>query len=158
VLGAAPAAVAGVPLALAERQVTTIELDRPVARLVVTDPDVLALEPSGARVRVTALRAGRTVVEIAFADGATIAYDVSVEAARRPAARAEAPGELDVAVGEERRVAAPGVARVLLEENGIARVRAVEGGVAVLGVAPGTASLVLVDAGGAKTSLSVRVR
>jgi hypothetical protein len=150
------AARAGTPLALAERQVLTLEFDRPVARLAVTDPDVLALEPGGARLRVTALRAGRTAVEVAFSDGATVSYDVAVEAARGRAP--QAPGELALAVGEERRVAAPGLARVLLEETGVARVRAEGDAVVVLGVAPGTASLVLVGAAGARQTFSIRVR
>jgi hypothetical protein len=157
-LAAAPAR-AGARLALVERQVTTLEFDRPVARLAVTDPDVLALQASGARVKVTAIRSGRVALEVTFEDGATAAYDVSVDAARQPAARAApAPGAIDLAVGEERRLSAPGLARVLLEENGIARVRALDGAVAVLGVSPGSASLVVVDAGGARTTFSIRVR
>lgn len=147
---------AGAPLALAERQVSTLEFDRPVARLAVTDPDVVALEPSGARVRVTALRGGRTAVEVAFADGATVTYDVAVEPARGRAP--QAPGEVALQIGEERRIAAPGLARVLLEETGVARVRAEGDAVVVLGVAPGAASLVLVDGAGARQTLSIRVR
>ncbi|HVI93580.1 MAG TPA: pilus assembly protein N-terminal domain-containing protein [Anaeromyxobacter sp.] len=150
------AARAGAPLALAERQVLTLEFDRPIARLAMTDPDVLALEPSGARVRLTALRGGRTAVEVAFADGATVSYDVAVEPARGRAP--QAPGEIALVVGEERRVAAPGLARVLLEETGVARVRAEGDAVVVLAVAPGTASLVLVDAAGTRQTLSIRVR
>lgn len=155
----APAvAAAGVPLALAERQVATLEFDRPIARLAVTAPDLLALEPAGPRVKVTALRSGRASVEIAFADGATVAYDVTVDAARPPAARAAASNEVELAPGEERRIPAPGLARVLLEENGTARVTAREGGVSVVGVSAGSASLVLVDGAGARTTWSVRVR
>ncbi|BDG06223.1 pilus assembly protein N-terminal domain-containing protein [Anaeromyxobacter oryzae] len=152
------AAAGGVPLMLAERQVATLEFDRPVARLATTDPDLLALEPSGARVRMTGLRAGRASVEVAFADGAIVAYDVTVEAAQRPAALAAAPAVLELAVGEARRVAVPGLARALLEENGIARVTAEAGAAVVVGVSPGSAALVLVDGAGARTTWSVRVR
>jgi hypothetical protein len=147
---------AGAPLALAERQVMTLEFDRPVARLAVTDPDVLALEPAGARVRVTALRAGRTAVDVSFADGATVTYDVAVEGAH--GRTAQKPGEVALGVGEERRLEAPGLARVLLEDTGVARVRAEGDAVVVLGVAPGAASLVLVDASGSRQTLSIRVR
>lgn len=158
-LAAAPAARAGTPLALAERQVVTLEFDRKVARIAVTDPDLLALQAQGSRVKVGASRAGKAALEIAFEDGATVTYDVAVEAARRPAAAApEAPGQIALQVGEERRLRAPGVARVLLEENGVARVRVDGESVAVLGLAQGTTSLVLVDGAGARTTWSIRVR
>ena len=146
---------AGAPLALVERQVVTLEFDRAVARMTVTDPDVVALAATGGRVRVTALRGGRAAVELVFDDGVTVAYDLVVEGARR---RAEAPGEIALGVGEERRVRFSRLARVLLEETGVARVRAEGDAVVVLGVSPGAASLVLVDASGGRESFSVRVR
>lgn len=152
----AAAAAAPVPLALAERQVATLEFDRAIARVAVSDPDLLALRTRGTRVEVTALRGGRGSLEIAFDDGAAVAYDVTVSAARRPAAAA--PGELVLQVGEARRLRAPGVARVLVEENGVARV-AVEGeSVTLTGVAPGTTSVVLVDGAGGRTTWSLRVK
>jgi hypothetical protein len=154
---ATPAA-AGTPLALAERQVVTLEFDRAVARLATTDPDLLALQATGARVRIAAARAGKASIEIAFADGATLAYDVTVEAARRPVARAPVPSEIQLAVAAERRFRAPGVARVLLEENGVARVQVEGETVSVVALAPGEASLVVVDAAGARTSWQIRVR
>ncbi len=158
-LAAAPAARAGLPLAVAERQVATLEFSQPVARVAVTDPDVVGLQASGGQVRVTGLRAGRASVEVGFEDGASVVYDVSVAAARRtgPAAAA-APNQLDLAVGEERRIAAPGLERVLVEENGVARARVDARGVLVLGLVPGATSVVLVDAGGARTTWTVRVR
>jgi putative type II/III system pilus formation protein len=158
-LAAPPAARAGTPLALAERQVVTLEFDRAVTRIAVTDPDLLTLQVQGTRVRVGAVRAGRASLEIAFDDGATAIYDVVVEALRRPAAVARAsPFEIGLRVGEERRLRAPGVARVLLEENGVARARADGDGVTVVGVSPGASSLVLVDASGARTTWSIRVQ
>jgi Pilus formation protein N terminal region len=156
---AAPEARAGTPLALSERQVVTLEFDRAVARLAVTDPDLLTLQAQGTRVKIAAARPGKAALEIAFEDGATAVYDVTVQAVRRPAAAAPAtPGEIALQVGEERRLRAPGVARVLLEENGVARARADGQGVTVVGVAPGTSSLVLVDAAGARTTWAIRVR
>jgi hypothetical protein len=150
---------ADVPLALAERQMVTLEFDRPVTRVAVTDPELVNVRTRGARVEVAAVRAGRGSIEIAFEDGATIAYDVAVAPARRPAARdAGAPGTMTLAVGDERRLRVPGVARVLVEENGVARVR-VEGETAtVIGVSAGTTSMVLVDAAGARTTWSITVR
>ena len=87
-----------VPLTLGERQVVTLEFTRPVAKLGVTDADALRLEPSGTRLKVTALRAGRTQVEVSFDDGATLAWDVTVVAPRKPARAAAAarPGELEL--------------------------------------------------------------
>ena len=156
---AAPAARAGAPLALAERQVVTLEFDRAVSRIAITDPDLLTLNAQGARVKVVAARAGKAALEIAFGDGATVVFDVTVEPARRSAAGgAGAPGEIVLQVGEERRLPAPGLARVLLEENGVARVRADGETVTVVGVSPGTSSLVLVDGKGARTTRSIRVR
>jgi hypothetical protein len=156
---AAPAARAGTPLLLSERQVVTLEFDHAVARIAVTDPDLLTLNAQGSRVKVGAARAGKAALEIAFEDGATAVYDVTVLAVRRPAAAAAgAPGEIALLVGEERRVRAPGVARVLLEENGVARVKSDGESVTVVGVSPGTSSLVLVDAGGARTTWAIRVR
>ncbi len=155
----AATAAAGVPLALAERQVVTLEFDRPVARVSVTDPDLLAIRTHGSRVEVGAQRGGRAALEIAFEDGATVAYDVSVALARRPAAAAAGtPETIALGVGEERRLRAPGVARVLVEENGVARVRVQGETVTVVAVSPGVTSLVLVDAAGARTTWAVAVR
>lgn len=156
-LAALPAAAA-TPLALVERQVVTLEFARPVARLATTDPDLLAVEPTGARLRIAALRAGRAQLDVVFDDGAAVTFDVTVERARRPEGAAAAPGEVALAVGEERRVAAPGLARLLLEENGVARVRAEGGAVVVTGLSAGRSSAVLVDGAGARTTLSIRVR
>jgi hypothetical protein len=158
VAAAAPAAAA-VPLALAERQVVTLEFDRPVARLATTDPDLLAIQTTGARVRIAALRAGNATLEVAFADGGTVSYEVAVEGARRPAAaRSPAPNQLELAVAEERRFRAPGVARVLLEENGVARVQVEGETVSVVAITPGEASLVIADGAGARTTWRIRVR
>ncbi len=157
---AALPARSGTPLALAERQVVTLEFDRTVARIAVTDPDLLTLQAQGTRVKVGALRAGKASLEIAFEDGATVVvYDVSVDRARRPTATGGGgPGEIALQLGEERRVRAPGVARVLLEENGVARVRVDGETVSVVAVSPGTTSLVLVDGSGSRTTWLVRVR
>jgi hypothetical protein len=152
------AAAASVALALAERQVTTLEFSRPVARLATTDPALLALEPAGARLKVTALRSGRAQLEVVFDDGAAVAYEVTVEGARRPpAGAAAAPGEVVLQVGQDRRIPAPGLTRLLLEENGVARARAEPGAAVVTGAVPGQASLVLVDGAGSRTALSIRV-
>jgi hypothetical protein len=155
-LGMAFPAGAGTPLALAERQVVILEFERTVAGIAVTDPELLALRSEGARVRVTAVRPGRGSLEIAFDDGATVIYEVTVRAARRAAAAVST--EISLQVGEERRLRTPGLARVLLEENGVARVRVEGEELAVLGISPGAASLVLVDRAGARTAWSVRVR
>ncbi len=160
VLAAAPAANAGaVPLALAERQVVSLEFDRPIARVAVTDPDLVNVRTRGSRVEIGALREGRASLEIAFEDGATVVYDVSVAAARRPAPRdGGGPGTISLGVGEERRLRVPGVARVLVEENGVARVRVDGETVTVVAVSPGTTSIVLVDAAGARTTRAIVVR
>jgi hypothetical protein len=158
-LAALPAAPASTPLALAERQVVTLEFDRAVSRLAVTDPDLLTLQTQGSRVKVGAARAGRASLEVAFEDGTTVTYDVTVAAARRsPAPTPGGPGVVALRIGEERRLRAPGLARVLLEENGVAQARADRESVTVIGVSPGTASLVLVDGAGVRTTWAIRVR
>jgi hypothetical protein len=151
-------AAAGVPLALAERQIVTLEFDRPVARVAITDPDLVAAKSTGTRLSVSALRAGRGALEVAFADGATVVYDLVVDGARRPAVRAAGPNDIELAVAGERRFRAPGVARVLVEENGVARVAVQGETVSVVALAPGEASLVVVDGAGARTSWQIRVR
>jgi hypothetical protein len=155
---AAPAQGA-TPLLLAERQIVTLEFARPVARLATTDPDVLVLEPAGARLRITAVRAGRAQVEVAFDDGATASFEVTVEPARRPAAAgpAAAPAEVALAVGETRRLPFPGLARVLAEDNGVIRVRTESNVVVVTGVIVGRSSVVLQDGAGTRTTVPVRV-
>jgi len=151
-------AAAATPLPLAERQAVTLEFTRPVARVATTDPDLLALEPAGTRLRVTALRAGRAQVDVIFDDGAAATFDVAVGALRRPAGTpAAAPGELVLAVGEARRLAAPGLARLLVEETGVVRARADGEAVVVTGLSAGRSSLVLVDAAGARTTVPIRV-
>ncbi|HEX9401924.1 MAG TPA: pilus assembly protein N-terminal domain-containing protein [Anaeromyxobacter sp.] len=157
-LAAAAPASAAVPLALAERQVVTLEFQQPVARIATTDPDLFQISPAGGRVTVTALRAGRATLDVTFADGATVVYDVTVDSARRLSPRSTTPNEIALGVGEERRFRAPGVARVLVEENGVARVGVEGETVAVVGLAQGQASLVLVDGAGAKTGWQIRVR
>lgn len=155
-LAAAPAGAA-VPLALAERQVVTLEFTRPVGRLATTDPSLLGLRATGARLEVTALRGGRAKLDVTFDDGAAVTYDVTVEAARHGPAPAAAPAEVLLAVGQVRRLPAPGLASVLVEEGGVVRVRA-EGEVAILtGVSPGTSTVVLVDGAGRRTTVPLRV-
>ena len=160
-LAAAPAAAAA-PLALGERQVVSLEFQQPVVRVTTTDPDLLQVQTAGAKVSVAAVRGGRASLEIAFADGATVAYDVTVEPARRAVARKPAsmpgPNELALTLGEERRFRAPGVSRVLVEENGVARVAVRGDTVSVVALARGDSSLVVVDGSGAKTTWQVRVR
>jgi hypothetical protein len=160
-LAAAAPALAGAPLVLAERQVVSLEFQQPVIRVTTTDPDLLHVQIAGPKVTVAAVRGGRAALEIAFGDGATVTYDVSVEAARRPATRAPAapgPNELALAPGEERRFRAPGVARVLLEENGVARVSVQGETVSVAALGRGDASLVVVDGAGTRTPWQIRVR
>ena len=156
-LVAAPARAA-TPLPLAERQVVTLEFTRPVARLATTDPDLLLLDAAAGRLRVTALRAGRAQVDVTFDDGATATFDVKVEPARGAAAPpAAVPGEVVLSVGEARRLPAPGLARVLLEENGVARAQAEAAAVVVTGLSPGRSSIVLVDGAGRRTTVPLRV-
>jgi hypothetical protein len=96
---------------------------------------------------------------VGFADGAIVVYDLVVEGARRSAARAPAaPNDIELAVAAEQRFRAPGVARVLVEENGVARVSVQGEMVSVVAIAPGEASLVVVDGAGAKTTWQIRVR
>jgi hypothetical protein len=160
---AAPPAGAASPapsvaLALAERQVVTLEFDRSVDRVSLTDPDLLAVRKDGAKVEIGAQRGGRTLLEIAFEDGATLTYDVTVSPARRPAAAVPGAPTIALAVGEERRLRSSRVARVLVEENGVARVRVEGETIAIAGVSPGVTSVVLVDASGARTTWAVSVR
>jgi len=157
-LAAAAPAGAAVPLALAERQVVTLEFQQAVTRVTTTDPDLLQVQVAARKVTVSALRGGRASLELAFPDGATVDYDVTVDAARVPVARAAGPNEIALGVAEERRFRSPGVARVLVEENGVARVSVTGETVSVTGVAAGLSSLVLVDAAGAKTTWQIRVR
>jgi len=158
-LAAAAPAGAAVPLALAERQVVTLEFQQAVTRVTTTDPDLVQVQVAARKVTVSALRGGRASLELAFPDGATVAYDVTVDAARLPAARAAAgPDEIALGVAEERRFRSPGVARVLVEENGVARVSVTGETVSVTGVAAGLSSLVLVDRAGAKTTWQILVR
>ncbi len=146
-------------LVMGERQVVTLELARPVAKLGVSDAETLQLEPSGTRLKVTALRAGRCQFQVAFEDGATLSWNVTVVAVQRAGAAAVAgPGEVELSVGEERRLASPGLARVLFEETGIIKVRPENEAVVLIGAGAGRASVVLVDGAGKRTTLTVKVK
>jgi hypothetical protein len=153
------APAAAVWLALAERQVMALEFDRPVARVSVTDRDLLAVRSGGTRLEITANRGGRATVEVGFEDGATVVYEVTVAPARRPVAAPAVPASISLAVGEERELRSPaGVTHVAVEENGVARVRVDGERIAVSGVAPGETSIVLVDDAGTRTPVAVTVR
>jgi hypothetical protein len=151
-------AVAGVPVLLSERQAVTLEFTQPVQRLAVSDPEALGLKPSGSAVRVQGRRAGRFQLDVVFADGATASFDVTVEALRRAAVRPPAPDEIELAAGEERAVPAPAGSQVLLEDNGVARAVQDGRGVVVRGMTPGSASMVVVEPSGARTTWKLRVR
>jgi hypothetical protein len=155
---APPALPSAVPLALGERQVVTLEFSRPVARLGVTDAEALLLEAQGTRLKVTAQRAGRSQLEVIFDDGAVLAWDVTVVAPRKGSTPVAAPGELVLAIGEERRLPAPGLARVLFEENGALKLRTEPEAVVLTATGAGRAEVVLVDAAGKRTTLAVRVK
>jgi hypothetical protein len=154
----APATAALVPLHLGERQVVTLEFTRPVVRLGVTDADALLLEAQGTRLKVTGQRAGRSQLEVTFDDGAMLAWDVTVVAPRKATATAATPGELVLVIGEERRVPAPGLARILFEETGALKVRAEQEAVVLTAIGAGRAEVVLVDGAGKRTTLAVKVR
>jgi hypothetical protein len=159
VLVAAPTGPALVPLVLGEGQVVTLEFTRPVAKLGVSDADRLQLEAAGARLKVTALRAGRSQLDVLFDDGATLSWEVTVVATRKAGpATASGPGEVELALGEERRLPAPGLARVLFEETGVIKVRPEAEAVVVIATGAGRAALVLVDGTGKRTPLTVKVR
>jgi hypothetical protein len=159
VLSALPVLAAGsTPVSITERQVATLEFAQPVKRLAVSDPEALGLKASGGTVKVTGLRAGKVQLEVLFADGSAATFDVSVAALRRPEGRPPAPDEVFLEVGEERVVPSPRGAQVLLEDNGVARATQDSRGVIVRGVAPGTASLVVVDPAGPRSTWKVRVR
>jgi hypothetical protein len=156
---AGPAAPALVPLALGERQVVTLEFSRPVAKLGLGDAEVLQVEPAGTRLKVTGLRAGRALLEVTFDDGAALGWDVTVVAIRKAGAAAlGGPGEVELAVGEERKVPSPGLARVLFEETGVIKVRPEQEAVVLIAIGAGRASVVLVDGAGRRTTLTVKVR
>jgi hypothetical protein len=116
------------------------------------------LESLGTRLKVTGQRAGRSQLEVTFDDGAMLAWDVTVVAPRKAAAPVSAPGELVLSIGEERRVPAPGLARVLFEENGALRLRTEPEAVVLTATGAGRAEVVLVDGAGKRTTLAVRVR
>lgn len=156
-LGAPSLAAAGTPVAVAERQVVTLEFAQPVQRLAVSDPDALGLKASGSTVKVQGLRAGRVQLDVTFTDGATASFDVTVEPLKRSTVRAPAPDEIELAVGQERVVPAPAGAQVLLEDNGVARASQDGRGVVVRGLVPGSASLVVVDPAGGRANWKVRV-
>ena len=158
---AAPAAARedAAPLALAEGQVVTLQFTRPVGQLGLGDPAVVQVKASGSRVELVGLRGGRTSLLVQLEDGTSVGYDLHVAGARRAAAPAAAdPGLVELRVGEQRRLAAPGASQVLLEENGVARAAAERGAVVVTGVAPGTSSLIAADGKGHRTSWTIRVR
>ncbi|HSN16547.1 MAG TPA: pilus assembly protein N-terminal domain-containing protein [Anaeromyxobacteraceae bacterium] len=151
-------AAAGAPVVLVERQALTLEFTQAVQRLAVSDPEAIGLKAAGSTVKVRGLRAGRVQLDVVFADGATASYDVTVEPLQRPAVRPLAPDELELSVGQERVVPSPPGSQVLLEDNGVARAVQDGRGVVVRGVAPGAASLVVVEPSGARTTWKLRVR
>ncbi len=160
-LAAAPAAPRddAAPLALAEGQVVTLQFARPVGQVGLGDLTVIQVKASGSRVQVVGLRGGRTSLVVQLEDGGAVSYDVQVAGARRAAAPPAAdPNLVELRVGEQRRLPAPGAAQLLLEENGVARVAAERGAVVVTGVAPGTSSLMVVDGAGNRTTYPIRVR
>ena len=158
-LAAAPAKM-GTPLALSERQVTTLEFSRPVVKVATTDPDLLAVQVTGAKVRIEAVRAGRCTLDLVFGDSATASYEVLVDPVKRMAVAVAAlgPNELELTVGQERRFKSPGISRALYEENGAVRVTVERDTVTVIGVGTGRASVVLVNTDGDKTTWQVVVR
>jgi hypothetical protein len=152
------AAAAAAPVVLAERQTVTLEFTQPIQKLAVSDPDAVGLQVSGSSVKLSGLRAGRIQLDVVFADGATAAFDVSVEPLRRAAVKPLAPDELELGVGQERVIPSPPGAQVLLEDTGVARAFQDGRGVVVQGIATGVGSLVIVNPSGARTTWKLRVR
>jgi Pilus formation protein N terminal region len=163
-LVAAPAASAlaadGVPLSLAEGQVVTLQFDRAVAQVAVTDLAVLRVKAFEKRVEVTGSSGGRSRLLVELERGGRVAYEVQVVglSGGRPAPPPPDPNAIDLSVGDERRIPAAGASRLLVEEGGVARVRAEAGAVVVTALLPGTTSVIVVDGAGAKTTYTIRVR
>lgn len=147
-------------LSLAEGQVVTLQFARPVAQLSLGDLGVIQVKASGSRVEVTGTRGGRTQLGVQFEGGDSVGYDVQVAGARRSAAAVAQgdPNQIDLRVGEQRRIPAPNAAQLMLEENGVARASAERGAVVVTGVSPGVSSLIVVDGSGGRTAYPIRVR
>jgi Pilus formation protein N terminal region len=161
VLLAAPAARAdSALLSLAEGQVVTLQFARPVAQLALGDLGVVQVKASGSRVEVTGARGGRTQLTVLFEGGDSVGYDVQVAGAKRSAAAVPTvdPNQIDLRVGEQRRIPAPNAAQLMLEENGVARVTAERGAAVVTGLSPGAASLIVVDGSGGRTTYPIRVK
>jgi len=159
-LAAPPARADNALLSLAEGQVVTLQFARAVAQLALGDLGVVQVKASGSRVEVTGTRGGRTQLTVQFEGGDAVSYDVQVAGARRSAAAMVPvdPNQIDLRVGEQRRIPAPNAAQLMLEENGVARVSAERGTVVVTGVAPGATSLIVVDGSGGRTTYPIRVR
>jgi hypothetical protein len=159
-LAAAPARQ-GTPLELAERQIVTLEFSRPVVRVATTDPELLAVQVTGGKVRVEAARPGRGTLDLSFGDGATVSYEVVVDPLRRMAVAAApslAPGDVELGIGQERRFKSPGISRALFEENGVVRVAVERDTVILVGLVAGRSSVVLVNGDGDKRTWQVVVR
>jgi len=158
---AAPAAGAdAVPLALAEGQVVTLQFDRAVAQVAVTDLAVVKVKALEKRVEVTGSAGGRSRVLVELERGGRVAYEVQVAglSGGRPAPPPADPNAIELSVGEERRIPAAGASRLLVEESQVARVRAEAGAVVVTAQSSGTTSVIVVDGAGAKTTYTIRVR
>jgi len=159
-LAAPPARADSALLSLAEGQVVTLQFARPVAQLALGDLGVVQVKASGSRVEVAGTRGGRTQLTVLFEGGDSVSYDVQVAGAKRSAAGMVPadPNQIDLRIGEQRRIPAPNAAQLMLEENGVARVTAERGAVVVTGLSPGATSLIVVDGSGGRTTYPIRVR
>jgi len=150
-----------VPLALAEGQVVTLQFDRAVAQVAVTDLAIVKVRALEKRIEVTGSAGGRSRMVVELERGGRVAYEVQVaglSGGGRPAPPAADPNALELSVGDERRIPAPGASRLLVEEGNVARVRAEAGAVVVTAQSSGTTSIIVVDGAGAKTTYTIHVR
>lgn len=156
-LGAGAAAGEAASLSLAEGQVVPLSFERKVDQVAVSDQTVLSVRAAPGRIEVVGLKGGTARLTLALEGGASVTFDVRVAAATRAPAAQAAARLLELRVGEERRLSAPGVARVMMEDNGVARARGERDAVVVRGVAPGRASMVVATESGAQAEWTVQV-
>jgi hypothetical protein len=156
-LGASADAGEAAALSLAEGQIAPLSFEHKVERVTVSDAAVLAVRAAPGRIEVVGLQGGSARLTVELEGGASVAFDVRVAAATRAPRPPPDPRLVEIRPGEERRLATPGVARVMMEDNGVARARAEPGAVVLTGIAPGRASLVVVAESGARTEWTVRV-
>lgn len=145
-------------LEMGVNELRSLEYAKSISRVAVSDPNVLLVHAGERKLDLTGQSGGKTTLVVWFESGESVGYDVHVAGPVRAPEPEPVGTRVEVGVGQQVTVPAAGASRIMLSDDGVARVKANGETLTVSGLKAGSATLIVTDGAGAKTTYSIRVK